>query len=133
MGRAIKILQIYITCEGRYDFFFKYHFRFLQHLVDESRMSLPFFLLKSLQKMSSRIKEHHDHTTQSIFHHGLINLIISTILQKEGKTWDYFLFWSGFQINQEGQLTKKHVDKGQALIRKLGKKVKVEDKKMCQT
>ena len=108
---------------------YKYHFRFLQHLVGESRMSLPFFLLKSLQKMSSRIKEHHHHTAQSIFHHGLIKLIINTALQKEGKTWDYFLFWSGFQIKQEEQPTKKHVDKGQTLVRKLGQKVKSEDKK----
>ena len=79
--------------------------------------------------MSSRIKEHHDHTAQSIFHHGLIKLIISSVLQKEGKTWDYFLFWSGFQNNQEGQPTRKHVDKGQTLIRKLRQKFKVEDKK----
>ena len=128
----IKVLQSYITCEGRYAFVFKY-FKFLQYLAGESRMNLPFFLLKSLQKMSNMIKEHHDHTAQSIFHHGLIKLIINTILQREGKTWDYFLFWSGFQINQEGQPTKKHVDKGQTLIRKLGQKVKAEDKKMCQT
>ena len=79
--------------------------------------------------MSSRIKEHHDHTAQSIFHHGLIKLIISTVLQREGKNWDYFLFWSGFQNNQEGQPTKKHVDKGQTLIRKLRQKVKTEDEK----
>ena len=79
--------------------------------------------------MSSRIKEHHDHTSQSIFHHGLIKLIISTALQREGKTWDYFLFWSGFQTKQEEQPIKKHVDKGQTLIRKLGQGVKGEDKK----
>ena len=83
--------------------------------------------------MSSRIKEHQNHTSQSIFHHGLIKLIINSVLQKEGNTRDYFLFWSGFQINQEGHPTKNHVDKGQTLIRKLGKKVKAEDKKMCQT
>ena len=81
--------------------------------------------------MSSRVKEHQDHTTRSIFHHGLIKLIISTALQSEGKTWDYFLFCSGFQIKHEDQPTKKHVDKGQTLIRKLGKKVKSEDKKRC--
>ena len=124
----IKVLQNYITCEGRYAYVFKYHFRFLQHLVGESKMSLPFFLFKSLQKMSSRVREHHDHTTQSIFHHELIKLIISTALQREGKTWDYFLFWSGFQIKHE-EPTKKHADKGQTLIRKLGKKFKYEDKK----
>ena len=94
----IRVLQSYITCEGRYAFVFKYHFRFLQHMVGVSKMSLPFFLYKSLQKMSSRVKGHEDHTSQSIFHHGLIKLIISTVLQKEGKTWDFFLFWSGFQV-----------------------------------
>ena len=82
----IRILQSYITYEGRYGYVFKYHFRFLQHMVGESKMSLPFFLFKSLQKMSSKVKGHQDHTSPSIFHHGLIKLIISTALQREGKT-----------------------------------------------
>ena len=79
--------------------------------------------------MSSRIKEHQNHTSQSIFHHGLIKVIINTVLQKEGKTWDYFLFWYGSHNNQEGQPTRKQVDKGQTLIRKLRQKVKAEDEK----
>ena len=118
MEEPIKVLQSYITCEERYAFVFKYHFRFLQHLSSESKMNLPFFLLKSLQKMSSRIKEHQDHTRQSIFHHGLIKLIIKSVLQREGKTWEYFLFWSGFQNSQEGQSNRKQANKGQTLIRK---------------
>ena len=77
--------------------------------------------------MSSRIKEHQDHTRQSIFHHGLIKLIINSVLQKEGKTWEYLIFWSWFQNSQEGQSTRKQADKGQTLIRKLRQKVKVED------
>ena len=92
----IRILQSYITCEGRYAFVYKYHFRFLQHMVGVSKMSLPFFLYKILQKMSNRVKGHIDHSSQSISHHGLIKLIISTALQDEGKTWYFFLFWSGF-------------------------------------
>ena len=79
--------------------------------------------------MFSRVKGHRDHTSQSIFHHGLIKLIISTALQKEGKTWNYFLFWTGFQIKQEEQQIKKQVDKGKTLVRKLGQKIKSEDKK----
>ena len=47
----IRILQSYITCEGRFASIFMYHIRFLQHLNQESRMNLPFFFLKSLQKM----------------------------------------------------------------------------------
>ena len=98
-------------------------------MVGVSKMSLPFFLYKSLQKMSNRVKGHMDHTSQSIFHHGLIKLIISTVLQTEGKNWDFFLFWSGFQVRHEDQQPKKQVDKGKILVRKLGQKVKCEDKK----
>ena len=61
--------------------------------------------------MSSRVKDHQDHTKYSIFHHGLIKLIISTMLQKKGKTWDYFLFWSGVQSEKEDQSKRRHVNK----------------------
>ena len=58
----INILHSYVTYDGRYASVFKYHIRFLQHLSQESKMNLPFFFLKSLQKMPSRIREHQDHT-----------------------------------------------------------------------
>ena len=122
----IKILQIYITCEGRFAFVFKYHFRFLQHLIHEAKMNLPFFFFKSLQKMSRGVKEHPDHTKQSVFHHGLIKLVISTILQKQEKTWEYFLFLSGFQTEKEDQTQKRQLNKGHNLVKKLKKRVKVE-------
>ena len=76
--------------------------------------------------MSSRVKECQDHTKQSIFHHGLIKLIISTVLQKKEKTWDYFLFWSGFQSEKEDQSKKRQLNKGHNLVKKLKKKVIVE-------
>ena len=66
-------------------------------------MNLHLFILKSLQNMSSKVKEHQDHTKQSIFHHGLIKLIISIVLRKKENTWYYFLFWSGFQSEKEDQ------------------------------
>ena len=78
--------------------------------------------------MSNRVKGHTDHSSQSIFHHGLIKLIISTVLQAKGKTWDFFLFWSGFQMKQEDQQIKKQADKGKILVRKLEQKKKTEDK-----
>ena len=75
---------------------------------------------------SSREKEHQDHTKQSIFHHGITKLIISTVLQKKEKTWDYFLFWSRFQSEKEDQSKKRQLNKGQNLVKKLKKKVIVE-------
>ena len=76
--------------------------------------------------MSNRVKEHQEHTKQSIFRHGLIKLIISTVLQKKEKTWDYFLFWYGFQSDKEYQSKKRQVDKAQNLVKKLKKKVIVK-------
>ena len=96
-------------------------------------MNLPFFFLRSLQKMSNRVKQHEDHTSQSIFHHGLIKLIISTVLQHEGKTWDFFIFWSGFQTKEEDQKPKRQADKGKVLMRKLGQKPKLEVKEEVKT
>ena len=78
--------------------------------------------------MSSRVKEHEDHTSQSIFHHGIIKLIISTVLKHEGNTWDFFIFWSGFQTKEEDQKPKRQADKGKVLMWKLGQKPKLEDK-----
>ena len=77
--------------------------------------------------MSCRVREHQDHTKHSVFHHGLIKLIISTVLQKREKTSEHFLFWSGFKTEQEEQSQKRQIDKGQTLIRKLRKKVIVKD------
>ena len=93
---AIGIVKRYITCKGRFVVVFKYHIRFLQHLNQQSKMNFPFFLLKCLQKMSNRIKGHIHHTPESVFHHGLIKLIIFTFLQRKNRNWDHFLFWLGF-------------------------------------
>ena len=75
--------------------------------------------------MSSRVKEHPDHTKQSVFHHGLIKLVISTVLWKKDKTCDYFLFWSVFQTEKEDQAHKRQLNKGHNLVKKLKKRVTV--------
>ena len=70
--------------------------------------------------MSSKIKEQDDHTSQSLFHHGLIKLIIITVLQHEGRNWDFFLFWSDIHPQREDQKPKRQTDKGKVMIKKLG-------------
>ena len=52
----LNVVQRYITCEGRFATVFKYHLRFLLHLNGESRLNLPYYLLKSLEKMVTRVK-----------------------------------------------------------------------------
>ena len=48
------------------------------------------------------------------------------MLQKKVKTWDYFLFWSGFQSEKEDQSKRRQVNKAQNLVKKLKNEVIVE-------
>ena len=64
-------------------------------------MNLPYYLLKSIQKMIARVHSHQEHTVCSIFHQGLIKLLIFFHLKKKGKTWKEFLFESRFDAEKE--------------------------------
>ena len=48
-------------------------------------------------------------------------------MQSRGKNWEYFIFWSGFKTDQEGQSHRTQADKGKTLIKKLRKNVTVKD------
>ena len=48
------------------------------------------------------------------------------MLQKKGKTWLYFLFWSGFQSEKEDQYKKRQMNKLHNLVKRLKKEVIVE-------
>ena len=69
--------------------------------------------------MSNRIKGHSDHTNQSLFHHCLIKLITwCTVLQKENRSWDHFLFWSGFTIEQGDHVKKSLLNKQSGFVKR---------------
>ena len=48
------------------------------------------------------------------------------MLQKKGKTRDYFLFWFGFQSEKEDQSKRRHMKKSQNLVKKLKREIIVE-------
>ena len=73
--------------------------------------------------MLKRVKGHSDHTNQFLFHHGLIKLIICTILHKENRSWDHFLFWSGFGIKQGDHVNKSLLNKQYGFVNKFKRKV----------
>ena len=104
----LEMIQNYVTCEGRYDRVLRCHLRFLMQLSGEKKMNLPYYLLKSIQKMISRVHDHQEHSVCSLFHQGLIKLLIKLLiifhLKKKGKTWEGFLFESGFDVEtQKGE------------------------------
>jgi hypothetical protein len=73
-----------------------YHFRLLLHFTGKKPLNMPFYLLKSLAKMSSKVQAKPKEANNSIFHHGLIKLIVLEELSRRNKTWDFLLFWGEF-------------------------------------
>jgi hypothetical protein len=71
------VVQNFITSEGRFSTTFRYHMIFLLHLNGDTKMNITFFLLKSLHKMENKIKTHPESAQHSLFHQGLIKLLVS--------------------------------------------------------
>ena len=73
--------------------------------------------------MSNGINGNIDHRHQSIFHHGLIKLIVCTILQRKNMSWDHFLFWLGFSNEQEDQVKKILMNKQFGFVKRFKKEL----------
>ena len=87
----LEMVQNYITCDGWYDRVLKCHLRLLMHLNGSLQLNLPFYLLKSLQNMIAWVQGHLEHTARSVYHQGLIKLLIVSQLHREEQTWETLL------------------------------------------
>jgi hypothetical protein len=67
-------------------------------------LNMPHYLLRSLYKMSKRFK--HEKADSSLFHHGLIKLIIIHHLNLSGDNWQAFLSRNGFANPESAQIDK---------------------------
>jgi len=95
----LEVIQSYITCDGRYDRVLKCHLMLLLHIHGVVKINLPFYLFRSLEKMIFKVQKHPSHTVRSIYHQGLIKLLVLTQLKKEGRSWNAFLTELGFSEN----------------------------------
>ena len=71
-------------------------------------VDLPFYLHKSLAKMVDKVQAKSEGSETSLFHHGLIKLLILDELQRLGRDRSSFLFVSGFEMDT---LTPKRTSK----------------------
>ena len=46
-------------------------------------------------------KKSFEHSRHSFFHHGLIKLLINFELGKTGRSWKHFVFWFGFESEDQ--------------------------------
>lgn len=96
----LLILKQFITCEGRYGTFYVYHIRLIMHFLEEE-LNLPFFWLHSLNKMASSVQKRVQFIETTLYHHGLIKILIEHHLAKMGDTWDDFLVINHFEEPKE--------------------------------
>ena len=73
--------------------------RFLQHVTRANKLKLPFYLLKSLEKMVVRARNHSSSSGSNVIDHGLIKLLITRELGKLERAWSHFLFWGVSKVN----------------------------------
>ena len=72
----LTCVQRYFTCEGRYHKVYSYHFKLLLHFTRNISLDLPFYLFRSLGKMCDKVQSKKEACETSLFHHGLLKLIV---------------------------------------------------------
>ena len=88
----LVIITRLITCEGRFSTFKACHFRLLAHFEFGKLLNFPFHFWKSLGRMVSQIRKNVENLTHSMYHHGLIKMIILAELKKKNQVWEQFLY-----------------------------------------
>ena len=64
-------------------------------------VNMPSYFLNSLYKMACTYQINVGDKERSLFHHGLITILISYRLGELGDTWESFLIRNGFGENEE--------------------------------
>jgi hypothetical protein len=81
--KMLKVIQIYFTCEGRFNMIYQYHIRLLLHFIGKYLMNIPFYLFRSMGKMVDRVQAKSKVMDTSVFHSGLIRMILVEELKKK--------------------------------------------------
>ena len=79
-----------MTCEGHLSSAYVYHLRLLVVFLGFP-LNLPYYLVQSFTKMSSAIKKGPKNIGRSLFHHGLVRILVERELSKQNRSWDDFL------------------------------------------
>ena len=81
---------------------YSYHFKLLLHFTRMISLDFPFFLFQSLAKMADKVQMKAQYCETSLFHHGLVKLIVLHELQRINREWSTFLFLCGFGVETQG-------------------------------
>ena len=91
------VLQKFITCEGRFGHMYFYHIRMIMHFLEDHQMNLPYFLLNSLKKMATNVHNKVQCIENTMYHHGLVKILVEFHLRSTGDDWESFLIRNHFK------------------------------------
>ena len=80
---SLVIITKLITCEGRFSTLKACHFFLLAHFEFGKLLNFPFYFWKSLGKMASQVRKNLENLTHSLYHHGIIKILILVELKKK--------------------------------------------------
>jgi hypothetical protein len=108
----LMILKQFVTCEGRYGFFFMFHLHLLMVFMG-FELSLPHYLHQSLFKMAKKYKKSQADT--SLFHVGLIKILVVYELGLRRDSWPDFLNRNGFEESNPPPIDKPVVSESKPI------------------
>lgn len=82
----LHLICRYISSEGHYSVVFVYHIHLFM-AFQTWKHNFPYFLLKGLKRTSKAYQGKHKNPKNSIFHHGLIYILVSYHLAKMCDDW----------------------------------------------
>jgi hypothetical protein len=78
---------------------YQYHISLLLHFTGKDAMNLPFYPFRSTGKMYDRVQDKSKEVDTSVFHYGLIKMLVMEELRKKNIDWEAFITSSHFQLN----------------------------------
>jgi hypothetical protein len=99
----LVVLKQFVTCEGNFCLVFLYHLRLLMIFMGFP-LNMLYYLLRSLYKMGKRYRK--QRSDSSLFHHGLIKILLAHQLELQNDSWDSFI-----TRNSYGNPDMEEVDK----------------------
>jgi hypothetical protein len=78
---------------------YQYHIRLLLHFTGKDEMDIPFYLLRSMGKMSDRFQVKSKAVDTSVFHSRLIKMLVMEELKKRNIPWEQFIVFSHMQLD----------------------------------
>jgi len=86
----MKIIMKKFTCESRYSRVYKYYMKILMHFTGVQQINLSRYLYKSLIEMREMVQKLRENHHTSLFHHGLVKVVVFHELAQENLSWDHF-------------------------------------------